>query len=302
MDNEKIYSKALISKIQRFSLHDGPGIRSTIFFKGCSLACEWCHNPETISPIPQLLFSERECIGCGNCALACSNKCINFINSKPKIKINECASCFTCVNVCPTSAMHINGVFMRTEDVFAEIVKDKELYQISGGGVTFSGGEPLLQACAISDIASICKANGIATAVDTAGNVPWEYFEIVLPYIDTFLFDIKLLDKESHILYTKHDNEKILKNVKYLSEIASVVVRIPIIASVNDDDKEIEKIANFLVHTNIEKVELLNYNNLYKEKYTQLGLEAKMFKSTSMNKLNAIMHIFDKFNIKNEVN
>ena len=249
--------KATIFDIQRNSFVDGPGIRTTVFFKGCNLKCAWCHNPESQSAKPQIMFYNDKCTGCGRCR-----------------NVTENDADFICFN----DAKRICGKEYTSDEVLNQILKDKAFYANSKGGVTFSGGECMLQIDFLCEILEKCKENGIHTAVDTAGNVPWEYFERILNYTDLFLYDIKLFDKEKHKRYTGADNKVILDNLKKLfEEGANISIRIPIICGVNDLVSEMQSIKNFLQPYRPVKIELLPYHKLGMHKYDALNMEKHEF-------------------------
>lgn len=250
-----------IFDIQRFSIYDGPGIRTNVFFKGCNLRCLWCHNPESQKMKNQLLFYRDKCIGCGECAKICS-----------KTFTDDCIACGKCAEVCTHSARVISGRTATADEVVQEILKDKEFYRTSGGGVTLSGGEPLLQADFAAEILKKCKENGIHTAIETAACVPWESFEKVLPYLDLVLCDIKGIDEKKHIENTGVSNKTILENAERLKTSGvDVLFRTPVIPNYNDS--EIKEIAEFCKPC---EHELLAYHSTGCGKYTALGLEYRL--------------------------
>ena len=257
---------AILFDIERCSYVDGPGIRTTVFFKGCNLHCQWCHNPESQNPCPEMLFYRDKCTGCGKCRSICPSP-------------EGCTLCGKCAFFCPADARSICGREYTLREVLAEIRKDRSLYENSGGGVTFSGGECMLQADFLAELLQLCKAQGIHTAVDTAGLVPFSTFEKVLPYTDLFLYDIKLLDPEKHRQYTGVSNRLILENLKKLfSAGAKLWIRIPVIGGVNDSPLEITEILEFLSQCGKpEKLELLPYHAMGEHKYGALGKAAKTF-------------------------
>lgn len=258
--------KATIFDIQRNSYVDGPGIRTTVFFKGCNLRCKWCHNPESHKTEKEILFYKNKCTGCGRC--------------KDLTADNEHFLCFN-------DAKEICGKEYTVDEVFTEVLKDKPFYETSGGGVTFSGGECMLQIDFLCEILKKCKENGIHTAVDTAGNVPFEYFEKIMPYTDLFLYDIKSMNDEIHKEYTGVTNVLILENLSKLLKINFPVwVRIPVIAGVNDTEEEIKKIKAFLNENGkCEKTELLPYHTMGEHKWEALGKKACKFEEISKEKI-----------------
>ena len=266
--------KAMIFDIQRNSFVDGPGIRTTVFFKGCNLRCKWCHNPESQSFEKQMMFYKDKCTGCGKCHEVCPNH------------LKKCDFCGKCELYCPAEARKICGREYTSDEVLAEVIKDKAFYDNSGGGVTFSGGECMLQLDFLCEILEKCKSAGIHTAVDTAGNVPWESFEKILPFTDLFLYDIKAFGAELHRKGTGVSNELILENLKNLSGRADIIVRIPVIGGYNDNDEEIRQIADFLKQIKIIKAELLPYHAMGEHKYTALGRNTESFNVPNKNFMN----------------
>lgn len=256
---------AIIFDIQRNSFVDGPGIRTTVFFKGCNLRCKWCHNPESQSFEKQMMFYKDKCTGCGKCREVCPNH------------LEKCDFCGKCELYCPTDARKICGREYTIEEVFAEIIKDKSFYDNSGGGVTFSGGECMLQPDFLYEILKKCKNAGIHTAVDTAGNVPWESFEKILPFTDLFLYDIKALSPELHKIGTGVSNELILENLKKLSGRADIIIRIPVIGGYNDNETELKQIAEYLKEIKIVKAEPLPYHAMGKHKYIALQRDCENY-------------------------
>lgn len=257
--------KATIFDIQRGSFVDGPGIRTTVFFKGCNLQCKWCHNPESQSKNKQILFYRDKCTGCGKCKSVCP------------YHFEQCDFCGRCALYCPNDAREICGKEYTVEEVLSEILKDKEYYNETGG-VTFSGGECMLQIDFLKALLEKCKENGIHTAVDTAGNVSWEYFEKILPHTDLFLYDVKCFSEDLHKDGTGVSNRLILENLQRLSKNkAEIVVRIPVIPEFNGNDYEMQKIADYLKDLRIKKVELLPYHAMGEHKWFAIGKTAKRF-------------------------
>ena len=252
--------KATIFDIQRNSFVDGPGIRTTVFFKGCNMRCKWCHNPESQSAKKQMMFYKDKCIGCGKCAAVCPHQ------------LKKCDFCGKCELYCPADARKICGREYSVDEVFNEIAKDKIFYENSGGGATFSGGECMLQTDFLCEILKKCKENGIHTAVDTAGNIPWQYFEKILSYTDLFLYDVKAISDDLHKQGTGVSNRLILENLEKLSGRKDIVVRIPLIGGFNDSESEVSCIAEFLKHIKCEKVEILPYHAMGEHKYEALGM------------------------------
>lgn len=275
--------KALIFDIERGSFVDGPGIRTTVFFKGCNLRCEWCHNPESQSKNKQILFYRDKCTGCGKCKSVCP------------YRFEQCDFCGKCALYCPQDARKICGKEYTVEEVLSEILKDKAYYGESGG-VTFSGGECMLQIDFLKAILEKCKENGVHTAVDTAGNVPWEYFEKILPYTDLFLYDVKCISEDLHKDGTGVSNRLILENLQKLSDKnAEIIVRVPVIPEFNGNDYEMQKIADFLKDLRIKKVELLPYHAMGEHKWTAIGMEAKRFSVPNNGDMEKFKTLFNAF-------
>lgn len=252
---------ATIFDIQRASFVDGPGIRTTVFFKGCHLRCKWCHNPESQDPKPEIMVHKNKCIGCGKCVDVCPHH------------LTSCNVCGACTDACPTGARQIYGYPKSIDDIVTEVAKDKAFYDTSNGGMTVSGGECMLQIDALTELLKKCKENEIHTAVDTAGDLPWMHFERILPFTDLFLYDIKCFTDSLHMDGTGISNKRILENLSHLSQKTSVdiIVRIPIIPTFNDDVSELQHIADFLRPLRIRDVELLPYHSMGDHKYEGLG-------------------------------
>lgn len=258
--------EALIFDIQRGSFVDGDGIRTTVFFKGCNLRCKWCHNPEGLRGRAEMLIYKDKCTNCQKCYEICPNS--------PK----ECTLCSKCVYACPNGAREIVGKAYTENELLSEIVKDKAYYEASGGGVTLSGGECMLQIDFLEKILQLCRQNGINTAVDTAGNVPFEYFERILPYTDTFLYDVKCISEDLHKEFTGASNKLILDNLSKLVTLgADVTVRVPLIGGFNDKCDEQEKIKEYLSRLNIKRIEYLEYHEMAENKYDALGISFTKF-------------------------
>lgn len=273
--------KVTIFDIQRNSFVDGPGIRTTVFFKGCNLKCRWCHNPESQSAKKQMMFYENKCTKCGKCREVCPNR------------LNSCNFCGKCEIYCPNEARKICGKEYSVDEVFDEVMKDKAFYENSGGGVTFSGGECMLQVDFLCEILKKCHENGIHTAIDTAGNVPWECFEKVLPYTDMFLYDVKAFSEELHKQGTGVSNKLIIENLIHLSGKCDIIIRIPVIGGFNDDNYEIENIANFLKKIKCIKKEALPYHSMGEHKYDALGMKNEKFNVPCKDKMEEIKKILE---------
>ena len=266
-----------IFNIQKFSIHDGPGIRTTVFFKGCPMSCIWCHNPESISSQRQILYNAARCTHCERCnniyddqtALIETQEGDNFL----KAEIAAAA--------CLTGALEISGHYYSVKEVMKEILKDRQFYEESGGGVTFSGGESLIQIDFVEELAKMCKRNGISVVIDTCGYIPFQHFEKVLAYCDLFLYDIKITNPELHKELTGVSIDLILENLRLLSERqANISLRFPIIDGINLNDEHIENLMNICRTIRHESVHLLPYHAIAEGKYQRLG---QTFTKTCMN-------------------
>ncbi|MBN1286339.1 MAG: glycyl-radical enzyme activating protein [Anaerolineae bacterium] len=275
----------IVFDIQRFSIHDGPGIRTTVFFKGCSLRCFWCHNPESIRFKPEMQFFPDLCIGCGACLAACPNGARTLRDGVGGYDRTRCRACGACAEVCFSGATVRIGREMAADQVVAEVLADRAFYQTSGGGVTLSGGEPVLQRDFAYAILARCKAEDIHTAIETAGNYPWDDLAALLPVTDMVMMDIKHLDPDRHRAATGVSNERILENARRLARTGKPVhFRVPVVPTVNDDPEAIGAIAAFVraladlraVNGAREvplSLELLAFHRLAADKYRSLALD-----------------------------
>jgi len=272
MENKEQYG--CVFDIQRYSIHDGPGIRTTVFLKGCSLRCFWCQNPESQSPQPEIFFFTGRCTICGRCIEVCSTGASFAGKEISEIDRSKCIGCGRCAEECPNKARKLVGVNMSVDQVLEVVMKDRKFYQNSGGGVTLSGGEPLFQVDFAVELLKKCKYNGLHTAVESCGAVPWANFEKALPYTDYFLVDIKQIDAEKHKAGTGSSNDMILDNIKKLAAARPLRVRVPLIPGFNDSPEDIRAIGNF-VRSELHSVEvdLLAYNKMGESKYPRLNRE-----------------------------
>lgn len=266
-------SKGIVFSIQRFSLQDGPGIRTTVFLKGCPLKCDWCSNPESQSSKPELMYRSTNCRSCGACVEACQPGAITFEDGRPRLDRLTCDLCLECVKACPNNALEVTGQIMTLEEVVHEAGQDEMFYINSGGGVTLSGGEPLSQPDFTLGLLKGCKEKGLSTALDTCGHAPWESLEQALEYADLILFDLKHLDQEKHKQKTGLDNSLILENLKRVvqSGKAAVWLRIPVIPGFNDSEEYFRDLAALLQPMPLEKISLLAYHKYGKSKYDALN-------------------------------
>lgn len=290
-----------IFDIQRFSLHDGPGIRTTVFLKGCNLNCFWCHNPESINKEPEIQFFRHKCTGCGRCLRICPQNAIRRVGEELVFLRELCTKCGKCAEECFTGARIMVGKFVSTEEVMCEIEKDIPFYNASGGGVTISGGEPMLQIGFLKELLTRCREKHIHTAVDTAGHVPYKNFEEVIPSTDLFLYDLKVIDEQVHAQVTGTGNKLILKNLQRLSaDFGNIVIRIPVVPGVNDNEINMRHTGEFLKKLDgIRKVELLPFHKMALGKYEGLGKEykARNFGPVSKERLAFLRKILSEYNI-----
>ncbi|MEM2544135.1 MAG: glycyl-radical enzyme activating protein [Nitrososphaerota archaeon] len=271
--------KGIIFDIERYAIHDGPGIRTTVFMKGCPLKCWWCHNPEGIELSKNLMYFEYKCINCKMCVKVCPTNAISFDGEKKTIDRVLCSRCGICAEYCPTGALRIVGYEVTVYELVREIKKDVLLYDRSGGGVTFSGGEPLFQPLFLKEVLKECKKAGIHVALDTTGYAPPEIFELFIDDVDLFLYDIKLLDDKEHKKYTGVSNEFIKKNLAILIERGrgnSVILRFPVIPEITDTEKNLNELLLFISKLKgVNEVDVLPFHDV-SEKYDRLGMEYKM--------------------------
>jgi pyruvate formate lyase activating enzyme len=265
---------ALVTDIQGYSIHDGPGIRTVVFLKGCSLECRWCSNPECISSNPEVGLFPTLCTSCGSCAEVCPNGALVYApGSPPNIDRSLCTGCGECVASCSYEALRLYGRQMTVDEVFGVVRRDAMFYDASGGGVTVSGGEPLLQPAFVSALLRECREAGIHTCVETSGCAPEPALRRVLPYADCWLYDLKLYDPDRHADYAGRTNETILANAAIVAESgADVLFRMPIIPGITDEPRNLEKIADFLqrIAGINSRVELMPYHRLAEGKYRSL--------------------------------
>ncbi|MBQ9760566.1 MAG: glycyl-radical enzyme activating protein [Clostridia bacterium] len=260
----------MIFAIKPFEIHDGDGIRTTVFFKGCPLRCQWCHNPESWSPKKELLFDAELCRDC----LKCVSLCDAHIQSGTShlFERKNCTACEKCVSVCPSGALEIAGMELSAEEIAEEALKDELFMKGSGGGVTFSGGEPLMQVDLCVDVARRIKARGVNLAIDTCGAVPRSAIDQILPFVDTFLFDIKAIDEQTHVACTGVSNKQILENLRYVDSLGiPIEIRYPYVPTMNDmEDERIACFVKDLKHVTCLRV--LPYHSYAERKYARMGL------------------------------
>lgn len=267
-----------VFNIQHFSTEDGPGIRTTVFLKGCPLRCPWCANPESQAPFPQLGHRAAKCIKCGTCIRSCPAGALHVADGQVRIRRELCRSCGTCVRLCPSGAMFFYGEEKTVEQVFDEVSRDAGYYEQSGGGVTVSGGECMTQPQFVSDLFRRCKEAGFHTALDTCGYFDEQALYSVWDYVDLVLFDLKLMDSQRHRQYTGVDNVIIQDNLKrMLAKGMNVVIRVPVIPGINDREGDLEAIADFVFKLDSSlHVDLLPYHRYGLGKYRILDMEYQL--------------------------
>ncbi len=267
-----------VFNIMKYAVHDGPGIRNTVFLKGCPLNCWWCHNPESQELKPQLTFFPNRCIGCMDCIAACKENAIKAVDGKVVTDLDKCKNNGDCTLVCFAEAREMAGQSMSVDQVVKELLKDKIFYDESGGGVTFSGGEPLVQKTYLLELLKEMKKLGIHTTIDTCGYASSETIKEVAGLTDLFLFDLKHMNSEKHEKYTGVPNDLILENLNILHSMGKeIIIRIPIIPGFNDSDEELNELRNYIATLkNVKEVNLLPYHNIGQEKYNRIGKPYKM--------------------------
>lgn len=263
--------RAVVFDVQRFSLHDGPGIRTVVFFKGCALDCAWCHNPEAVRPSPELAYWAERCMeGCRECVGACPERALSD-RRDGRVDWLRCSHCGLCAEACPADALVVVGRERGADDLLVEILRDRSFYERSGGGVTFSGGEPALHSAFLQRFLPMAKARGLHLALETAGACPWNLLEPLLDHLDLVLYDLKVMDGDEHRRLTGRDNADIQANLRLLlARGTNVEVRLPVVPGCNTDEANVRETARFLNRLGTNRLTLLPYNHLWEAKLPAL--------------------------------
>jgi pyruvate formate lyase activating enzyme len=276
LSNGHTEAAGVIFHIMRFSLHDGPGIRTAVFFKGCPLSCWWCHNPESQSFSPELLYSPDRCRLCGDCAATCPHGAIERTGDRMTVT-GDCQLCATCVDACGAEARSVAGRTMTVTEVLTEIERDRVFFDESGGGVTFTGGEPFSQPDLLAALLHACRERRIHTTIETCGAAPRESVLRIGALADLILYDLKILDPARHRQYTGGPNRNILENLEALVAAGRpVTVRIPVVPGVNDGAADVRAACDYLAPLGVTRVDLLPYHRAGTEKYRRLGREYRL--------------------------
>ncbi|MFD3157789.1 glycyl-radical enzyme activating protein [Haloimpatiens sp. FM7330] len=293
--------KATVCEIEKYAIHDGPGIRTTVFLKGCPLKCLWCSNPETQKRENEVYYNMNKCILCGRCVQECSNNALKIEKDRVVVDRQKCEVCGECIEVCPMGALNLVGKTMSITDVIEEVNKDRIFYEKSGGGVTVSGGEVLINGEFVVELLKKCKEEYINTAIETSGFGKWDTLFNISRYADLIMFDIKHTNCENHKKLTGVSNETILNNLSKLSKLHSnIIIRVPLIPGLNDSVKNIQNTSKIAKENGIKEIHLLPYHSLGKEKYRQLQKEYKLeqIKTPSKDNLASLKKVVEGFGIK----
>lgn len=271
MNEVNYHAEGTLFNIQRYSIHDGPGIRTIPFFKGCPLSCKWCSNPESQRLKPELMFNSLRCVHCGKCEVVCPHQALSLAN-RYFVDRDKCHQCGECVAACPTQALEMKGTRMSVAQVVDELKKEENLFRRAGGGVTLSGGEPLAQPDFARELLKACKEKGWHTAIETSAYAPKRVIREIFPFIDVALTDIKAINPFIHREHTGVDNRIILENLLRIAQITQLVVRVPVIPGVNDNVEEIQAITEFAkLLRGVDSLHLLPYHTYGENKYALLG-------------------------------
>lgn len=294
-----------IINIMKYSIHDGPGIRTTVFFKGCPLNCLWCHNPESQSLGQELMYRSERCIGCGQCLEFCPNGAVVANAGNLQYLRDQCQACGACCQVCPAGVRELVAKTMSVREVMAELEKDVIFYDESGGGVTFSGGEAFMQPVFLLDLLKECRKKEIHTTLETCGYINLELLQTTSACVDLFLYDLKLMDSQKHQAVTGVPNELILANLLWLAEHhPQVIVRVPVIPGINDDQETLQQIGEFVASLKrVTELHLLPYHKAGSDKYQRLGRTYQLpdLQSPDTERMEQIAGQLEQFGLKVKV-
>lgn len=295
--------QGIIYNIQRMSTHDGPGLRTTVFFKGCPLHCLWCSNPESQARDPQLMYFEELCCGCGKCAIVCKHGAIHEHNHKFLRDFSRCVGCGACAQVCPTTAASMSGMAYTVDEVMKEIRKDATFYFNSGGGVTFGGGECTMQGAFLLELLEACLAEGYHTCLDTCGQTDPKLFSRLLAKADLFLFDVKHMDSARHRKFTGMGNEIIQANLRLALQVhpEKIRIRIPLMPGLNDGEENIAALAELLHRFNVNHVDILPCHFFGRNKYEALGRAHPSVREYAPDELHAVLKRFAGCGLETEI-
>jgi len=267
---------ATVFDVQRFSVHDGPGIRTLVFFKGCGLSCVWCHNPEAVKRAPELAYYEDRCLAdCRQCVDVCPQEALR--DQRPdRVRFDRCTVCGDCVDACPADALVRVGREITAQALLEEVCRDRSFYDATGGGITLSGGEPLLHGTFLQHFLPLAKRERLHVTMETGGSVSFEAFEKLLPYVDLVLFDLKLMDPSRHARFTGATNVRIHENLARLVERQTpLVVRMPVVPGMNTDDENVSATAELLRRLELHDIDLLRYNHFWEAKLPRLATDRR---------------------------
>lgn len=295
--------RGIITEFKRFATHDGPGIRTTVFFKGCPLRCIWCSNPETWVAHPQLYFKINKCTACKLCVKVCPLNVITINENVKKIDRSRCDLCMRCVEVCEYDALEIVGKYVTVEEVVNVVERDLIFYQRSGGGVTLSGGEPLQQPEFATQVLKVCKQRGIHTVLDTCGYAKPEVLQQVLEYTDLVLLDIKHMDPEKHKAYTGVSNDLILDNAKLMADCCDLRFSLPLVPNINDSENNIRKTCEFAKSIGVKYIDIEPLHKFGEHKYHFLGLETpySTLQSPTAEEIRAVKRLIEQYGLKTTI-
>ncbi len=264
-----------VARIERFMIHDGPGIRTVVFMKGCPLRCMWCSSPQTWNRSPEVIWKRKKCIGCERCVEACPRDAIRVEKGNRLIDRGLCDGCGACTDVCPSGALQFDGMELTVEETVKVVMRDEGFYRKSGGGVTVSGGEPLLQHGFVKALLRSCKGKGVHAAMETSGFARWEIFRAVVRELDLLLIDVKHMDPDVHLTLTGRSNEVVLKNIERAAgeDLCRIVLRYPVIPGRNDSPRNVERLIGFMKKNGLCHIDIFPFHRLGEHEYDELGME-----------------------------